>query len=73
MNRTGKPRAFYIPIGKALIAEESNGECAGCVLLSISNCKGKIACGSRIREDRKSVKFKLVDWLKEVSEGTKRN
>jgi len=58
---------IYIPIGKALIAVESDfseqgGRCGECALGKICyNTQHEFACNSTTRKDKKNVNFKIVD------------
>ena len=54
-----------IPLGKALVPMESNGDCAGCFYENRCNSvfqMGKKGCFPKERKDGKSVIFKLVDY-----------
>ena len=53
-----------IPIGKALVAEISNGFCVGCYFDNSEGClcHTTMNCAEDEREDGKSVIFKLVDY-----------
>jgi hypothetical protein len=51
-----------IPIGKALIAVESDGTCSECVIKKLTKGCPSIACYKRDRQDGIQACFKIVDY-----------
>ena len=57
-----------IPLGKALVAEENENSCVGCICFTgFYGCliEHGLDCYPDERKDGKNVIFKLVDWREE--------
>lgn len=57
---------FELPVGKALVAVETDDESQGCTkdcAFGRANCQ-EIACLGNTRKDKKDVVFKIIDLPK---------